>query len=135
MCLLVRVEDFLVTYKKSTLWDKIANTVVGKDARAELNDDVVAALKLIFRHTDLTVDLVMDKVNYSEVIENLISDLPYGTLLKIDRPVQISTKLNTGEYMYYIDNDPVKINMIGNKRVLSLQLLNECIRGGYKFEW
>lgn len=135
MCILVRVEDFLVNYKDSTVWDKFVNIFMSKESRATLNDEVLSLLWMIFRNTDMTVDLVIDKKNYSKIIEEVhLAELPYGRLIQIDKPVQISTKLNIGEYAYYIDNNPERMSLVGNKRAISLEQINIYLKGGYRFE-
>jgi hypothetical protein len=132
--ILIRVENFLIEYKDKSVWDKVANFVVGKENRAKLNVDVLIAIYGIFRNTDMSVDLVIEEKNCNDEIEEMFKPLPYGRLIKVSKPVQIAVKLNVGEYLYYVDNDLERISIIGHKRCITLDTLILQLRGGFKFE-
>jgi glutamate synthase domain-containing protein 1 len=132
--ILIRVEDFLVEYKEKSVWDKVANFVVGKEKRAKINVSVLIAMHSIFRNTDMSVDLVIEEKNCNAEVLELLYSLPYGRLVKVSKPVQIAVKLNVGEYLYYVDNDLERISIIGHKRCITLDTLILQLRGGFKFE-
>jgi len=124
-----RVEDFLVRFKTNRLIDKVLNFIVGKERRAELDPDVVSALNFIFKHTDMTVELIVDKNNNTDELVKVIEHLPYGRLTPIRKPVEIAILLNVGDISYYVDNDEERISLVGHRHCITLEELNTLIRG------
>ncbi len=124
----IRVEDFLVVYKNNTIFDKFANFVAGKENRAEFDQNVLWAVNYIFRHTDMTVDLIVDDNNFNEYLLRMLQTIPYGRIIPVEKPVRIAIMLNSNDIMYYVDSDPVRMSLIGHKQCITLEQLKYIIR-------
>jgi hypothetical protein len=124
-----RVEDFLVEYKDKSIKDKVLNAIVGKEKRASINMEVFDAMSYIFRHTDMSVDLVCERKKFTSDIENLLQHIPYNRVILINKPVEIAVMLNIGDITYYVDDNTVRMSIIGHKDCITLDQLNILIRG------
>ena len=123
-----RVEDNLIQYKENTFKDKVLNFILGKEKRAEINPKVLKAIYYIFKHTDMSVDLVAYKDNVNDEFLTLLKDVPYNRLKIFEKEVSILIDLNVKEYDYFVDNNAERRSRIGHKNVIDLNDLYLLIR-------
>lgn len=123
-----RCEDFLVKYKEDTFSDKILNKIIGKAKRAELDQRVLSVMDYIYRHTEYTVDLVIDNKNYTSELKNVLDALPFNRIVLVDRPSQISQRLLTGDITYYVDDDEERRSLINNQNAVTLEAVHSFVR-------
>lgn len=126
-----RVEDFVVKYRDDTFSDKVFNLFLGKNRRAYIDPNVRSAIDYIFRHTDMTAELIIERDScfYNSKILDLLQELPCSRIITILKPVEIAVLLNIGDITYYVDDNEERRNIIGNKYCISLFDLNVLIRG------
>lgn len=125
----IKVEDFLLKFKEDTLKDKVCNKIWGKEIRAEFDSKVLKLVSFIFRHTDMTVDLIIDKSNARNMeLIGRLDDLPFNRIIPIIKPVEIAILLNAGDLSYYVDDDENRRSNIGHKYCVNLSELNSFIR-------
>jgi hypothetical protein len=123
-----RCEDCLIHYRESNFKDKVLNSILGKAKRAEVDPSVLKAMEYIYRQTEYTVDIVVENKNYSTELESILSDLPFNRVILIDKDVQVSHRLMTGDITYYVDTKESRRSLVNNKYALSLEELNQQIR-------
>ena len=80
-----RCEDFLVHFKDATLVDKALNALFDKAKRAEVNEEVCSIMEYLYRNTEYTVDVVVDRENYTEAMKELYC--PRGQALTNNLPI------------------------------------------------
>ncbi|MBO8161068.1 MAG: hypothetical protein H0Z24_05480 [Thermosipho sp. (in: Bacteria)] len=122
-----RVDDFLIKkIKNKSIKDKLRNFVLGTNYG--FDEEVLKAIDYIFRHTDMTVDLIISKDFYSEKVVSMLKDVPYSRLNVIVSELEIKIGLNLNDYIYYVDNDKSRLSKVGHKYAIDLQQLNNIIR-------
>lgn len=102
-----RYENSLVHYKDKTFSDKILNSLLGKESRAEIDRSVLYLMTHIYWDTEYTVALVIDDKNYKKLkseLESFQTDIPFSRIVNVSSISQVTQMLNTGELSYYIDN-------------------------------
>lgn len=136
--MLFRVENFLVKYRETTTIDKVLNKIIGKERRAELNEEVCNALYMIFRATDFTVGIVCMQETWvklpKELRDVLLVGLPIADIHLIDNVYDIRLLLNSGQYSYYVDDNLDDHKIVGENKCLALADLNNIAKKGYKYE-
>lgn len=131
-CVLIRVEDFLLEFKDKTYKDKLANFLLGKVYRAELNDFLISILYDVHLYSDLNIMLIVDEKNKGKLEEKL-KGVPYREIIYIKKPTQLSSMLNTRRFLCYVDNDLERVSLINNKRCIDLATFAQLTKGGYNF--
>lgn len=126
----IRIEDFLLKYKNSKFRDKLLNKIIGAEIRADFNPGVISFMNFIFRHTDMTVDLVIESRLLNKEIINKLVGIPYNRIISIVKPVQVAIMLNTKDFTYYVDDDEERRSIIGHKYCVSLLEMNSLISRG-----
>lgn len=123
-----RCEDFLIVYRESSFTDKVLNKLFGKEKRAEVDERVRTVMERLYRQSDYSVDLVIHRKNYTQELKNILDDLPFCRIVLIDKDVQISHRLFTGDLTFYIDDDPDRRSLINSKYAISLDELSNRVR-------
>ena len=125
----VRCENNLLHYKDDSLIDKIANTIKGKTARAEVDQKVLSLMGYIYWNTEYTVVLIIDEKNYTEEAKKFLEDLPFnqvGTVLKSIS--EVTMMLNTGQLHYYISDDILDRQSVNSKYAVSVDEFNTILK-------
>lgn len=123
-----RCEDFLVHFKTSTLVDKAYNALFDKARRAEVDEEVCAFMEYLYRNTEYTVDLVVDRENYTNALKELIDDLPFNRVVLVDKPSQITSRLMVGDLTYYVDDNDERRSLVNSPHTRTLKELAHEIR-------
>lgn len=123
-----RCEDCLVQYKENGVVNKILNAVVGKAYRAEINPQYKEVMEYIYRHTECTVDLVVENKNYTEDMKHILEDIPYSRIILIDRESQISSRLLVGDITLYVDENPDRRSLVNSSYAIPIRRIREFIR-------
>lgn len=129
--LLFRLDDFVVVPRKLTTKDRIKNLFKGDVDTYEIDTKVTRTIYDIFRHTDFTVGLVVlesEWKRYSVALKGKILDLPVSDIYVVHTPFDIYTKLQNGEYLFYIDDNKDNHTLVGHNACLTLQELNERLK-------
>lgn len=129
--LLFRLDDFVVVPRKLKTKDRIKNLFKGDIETFELNTKVVSTIYNVFRHTDFTVGLIVlehEWNKYSAKLKGKILDLPVSDVYVVHTPFDIYTKLQNGEYLFYIDDNKDNHTLVGHNACLTLQELNERLK-------
>jgi hypothetical protein len=121
----IRIEDFLTT-RKLGLINRL------KRDTYELNQDVLSLMNYIYRHTEYTVELVVDESNYSKELKDLLyhDNLPFNSILVINKQVEITNQILRGDISYYVDSDPKRRSLTNSPHALTLSECNSLVRGG-----
>lgn len=114
-----RCEDFLIRYKDDTPFDKVANFVRGKENRAYIDPVVAKVVEFIFRQTEYTADVVIQKENYIK-LKHLLDNLPFNRVVEITKPPQVTSRLMMGDITYYVDNDLDRLSLINSEFAITL---------------
>lgn len=103
-----RCEDFLIHFKTTSILDKAYNALFDKTKRAEVNEEVCSIMEYLYRNTEYTVDVIVERKNYTSHMKELLDELPFNRVVLIDNLSQVTTRLMIGDLTYYIDNDPAR---------------------------
>lgn len=125
----VRCENNLLHYKDKSVVDKIANTFVGKTARAEVDQKVYSLMSYIYWNTEYTVILIIDDENYTEEAKKFLEDFPFnqvGTIIK--NISEVTMMLNTGELTYYVSDDILDRQSVNSKYAVSVDEFNTILK-------
>lgn len=137
--ILFRVEDFLVKYRETTTIDKILNKLIGKHKRAELNEEVVDAIDKLFRVTDFTVGLVCFQSDWNKLPKDLREiitlGMPVADVHLVHDNLAIEHLLQSGKYLFYVDDNLDNHTLVGWNRCFTLSQLNTVIKKGLKYEY
>lgn len=134
--ILVRVDNFLVVPKNTTLKDRLANRILGENTVVELDNHIVNLIRTSFRSTDYRIGLVVLEEawnKYSKKIQQEIINLPIGDIHIISSVKGIPPMLYSGEYVYHIDNEKT-LSVIGHPSCVTSKEFYHLIIGGYTFE-
>ena len=123
----VRCIGFLFEEQTEGFKNKLLNTIVGKQKRMVINEQVLRLLNYIFRETEHTVDLVVKEEEYTDYLKDLIDTLPFNRVVLTKRPSDISSRLNIGDLSYYVDT-PENIELVNNKHCKTLEEIYQIIR-------
>lgn len=123
-----RCEDFLIHFKETTLLDKAFNALFDKAKRAEVNEEVLSFMEYLYRNTEYTVDLVVDRENYTPELKKLLDDMPFNRVVLVDKPSQITTRLMIGDLTYYVDDDPYRRSLVNSQHTRTLHELAREIK-------
>lgn len=123
-----RCEDFLIHFKETTLLDKAFNALFDKAKRAEVNEEVLSFMEFLYRNTEYTVDIVIDRNNYTPQMKKLLDDMPFNRVVLVDKPSQITTRLMIGDLTYYIDDDPYRRGLVNSPHTRTLKELAREIK-------
>lgn len=123
-----RCEDFLVHFKDTTLLDKAFNTLFDKAKRAEVNEEVLSFMEYLYRNTEYTVDLIVERDNYTKELRELLSELPFNRVVLIDKLSQVTTRLMMGDLTYYVDDDAQRRSLVNSPHTRSLIELAQEIK-------
>lgn len=116
----VRCDDFLIKYKEEGLFNHIANFIVSKELRAEIDEQVLYFLNYIFRETEYTVDLIVSEDKYTEKLKDILEQLPFSRVYVAKKPTQISSRLLCGELTYYVDDSAERRSLINSSSAITL---------------
>lgn len=128
--LLFRVDDFVVVSRKLTPKERIKNLFKGDVDTFKLDSKVTRTIYNVFRHTDFTTGLVVldsEWRKYSRDLKGKILDLPIQDIYVVYTSYDIYTKLQNGEYTYYIDDNKENHSLVGHYACLTLQEINRII--------
>lgn len=123
-----RCEDFLIHFKETTLLDKALNALFGKAKRAEVSEEVLSFMEYLYRDTEYTVDLIIDRCNYTPKLKELLDELPFNRVVLVDKPSQITTRLMMGDLTYYIDDNEERRRLVNSPHTRTLNELRQEIR-------
>lgn len=123
-----RCEDFLIHFKESTLLDKAFNALFDKARRAEVNEEVLSFMEYLYRNTEYTVDLVVDRENYTPELKKLLDDLPFNRVVLVDKLSQITTRLMIGDLTYYVDDSDERRSLVNSPHTRTLRELAQEIK-------
>ena len=125
----VRCENNLLHYRDDSLGDKIANTFIGKTARAEVDERVKSLMSYLYWNTEYTVVLIIDEKNYTKEAQDFLADFPFnqvGTVLK--NISEVTMMLNTGELTYYVSDDILDRQQVNSKYAVSVDEFNTILK-------
>lgn len=125
----IRCENNLLHYKDDTLGDKIANTIKGKTARAEVDEKVKSLMSYLYWNTEYTVVLIIDEKNYTKEAQDFLSDFPFnqvGTVIK--NISEVTMMLNTGELTYYVSDDMFDRSSVNSRYAVSVDEFNSILK-------
>lgn len=123
-----RCEDSLVQYKTEGVANKILNALMGKVARAEINESYRSAMEHFYRQTEYSVDLVVLRDNYTEDMKRILDDIPFSRVVVIEKDSQISQRLLMGDITLYVDEDDYRRSLINSSYAIPLKDLNNFVR-------
>ena len=123
-----RCEDFLIHFKETTLLDKAFNALFDKAKRAEVNEEVLSFMEYLYRNTEYTVDLVVDRENYTPELKKLLDDMPFNRVVLVDKPSQITTRLMIGDLTYYVDDSAERRSLVNSPHTRTLHELAREIK-------
>ena len=123
-----RCEDFLIHFKDTTLLDKAFNALFDKAKRAEVNEEVLSFMEYLYRNTEYTVDLVVDRENYTPELKKLLDDMPFNRVVLVDKPSQITTRLMIGDLTYYVDDSAERRSLVNSQHTRTLHELAQEIK-------
>lgn len=123
-----RCEDFLIHFKESTLLDKAFNALFDKARRAEVNEEVLSFMEYLYRNTEYTVDLVVDRENYTPELRKLLDDMPFNRVVLVDKLSQITTRLMIGDLTYYVDDSDERRSLVNSPHTRTLRELAQEIK-------
>lgn len=123
-----RCEDFLIHFKESTLLDKAFNALFDKARRAEVNEEVLSFMEYLYRNTEYTVDLVVDRENYTPELKKLLDDMPFNRVVLVDKLSQITTRLMIGDLTYYVDDSDERRSLVNSPHARTLRELAQEIK-------
>lgn len=118
-----RCEDFLIHYRDETLFDKAFNALFDRARRATVNEEVLSIMEYLYRNTEYTVDLVIDRSNYTPALKEILDELPFNRIVFVDKPSQITSRLLVGDLTYYVDDDTMRRSLVNSPHVRSLEEL------------
>lgn len=126
----LRVEDTLIDIKKSSnILESFMNRL-SPFLNATVNKSAYKTIMHLFRNTDYTVDLIVDKKYLKDRhLLNIINNMPYNNLVGIKNNTEIEGKILNEEYLYYVDNNYTSTNLpiYKTKGVVSLNSLNNML--------
>lgn len=114
-----RCDDFLVKYKDSGVANKLLNVLFGKSTRAFVNEEVLSVIENIYRKSECTVDLIIDSGKYDSGMKQILDNVPFGRIIEINSPAQITMRLNTGDITYYVDDNAPRRSLVNSKYAYS----------------
>lgn len=123
-----RCEDFLIHFKESTLLDKAFNALFDKARRAEVNEEVLSFMEYLYRNTEYTVDLVVDRENYTPELKKLLDEMPFNRVVLVDKLSQITTRLMIGDLTYYVDDSDERRSLVNSPHTRTLRGLAQEIK-------
>lgn len=123
-----RCEDFLIHFKETTLLDKAFNALFDKAKRAEVNEEVLSFMEYLYRNTEYTVDLIVDRENYTPELKKLLDDMPFNRVVLVDKPSQITTRLMIGDLTYYVDDSAERRSLVNSPHTRTLHELAQEIK-------
>lgn len=123
-----RCEDFLIHFKETTLLDKAFNALFDKAKRAEVNEEVLSFMEYLYRNTEYTVDLVVDRENYTPELKKLLDEMPFNRVVLVDKPSQITTRLMMGDLTYYVDDSAERRSLVNSPHTRTLEELAREIK-------
>lgn len=123
-----RCEDFLIHFKETTLLDKAFNALFDKAKRAEVDEEVLSFMEYLYRNTEYTVDLVVDRDNYTPELKKLLDEMPFNRVVLVDKPSQITTRLMMGDLTYYVDDNAERRSLVNSPHTRTLEELAREIK-------
>lgn len=124
----IRCEDCLLKYKEGSVKDSLLNFILGKNNRAEVDESVLSLMTYIYRRTEYVVDLVVDEENYTPQLQELLDSYPFNRVVLVHRNIsEITTRLNTGDLSYYIDNDIMRLETVNSKYAMTVEKFNTIL--------
>lgn len=122
-----RCEDCILKVK-DTLLNNIKGKFTSKYSSAKIDPLYQRVLEHYFRNTNYSVDIVINKENYTDKVKHLLDDnLMFSRLVIINKDTEISTRLVTGDITYYIDDDDNRRSVVSNKYAVTLKELRREI--------
>lgn len=96
----------------------------------EPNDGVIATIDRIYRRTDYNIVIVVDKQNADKkIVREVLDGMRHGEIFVCDKLSQITTRLHTKMYEYYVDNNPLRIQEISTEGAVTFEeFTKSCVR-------
>ncbi len=128
-----RVDDCLLKYKEKGIIDKTLNIIKGRSLRADIDLNVLSRIDFIYKRTDYTIVLVVAE-EYAKDIEKALAkyNVPYSEIMIVKQSLfnlDLSIKLNHGDFSYYVDSNEQRLNLIGNTKALNMTMFDMIFRG------
>ena len=124
-----RCENSLLRYKDDTLKDKLANSLVGKTKRAEVDQKVYSLMSYIYWNTEYTVMLVIDEKNYTKEAEEFLADFPFNQVATVIKNVsEVTMMLNTGELTYFVSDDIIDRQSVNSRFAVDTDTFNTILK-------
>lgn len=124
-----RCENSLLKYKDKSFLDMIANAVLGKTSRAEVNDKVLSLMKHLYWNTEYTVVLIIDENNYTPEAKRYLADFPFNAVVNVLKSIsEVTMMLNTGELTYYVSDDIIDRQYVNSEYAVSVESFNTIFR-------
>lgn len=123
--ILIMVDNFLVVPKEDTLADKVLSKF--NKPRYAIDKRVAQSIQRAFTHTNYHVGLAVTETmwsKYSTKLRNEIIDLPIGDIHVVEDPTEIKLLLESGEYLYFVDDNATSRLRVGSSLCLTLESLN-----------
>lgn len=125
----VRCENNLLHYKDDSLGDKIANSILGKTYRAEVDEKVKSLMSYLYWNTEYTVVLIIDEKNYTKEAQEFLSDFPFNQVGVVLKNIsEVTMMLNTGELSYYVSDDRQDRYMVNSRYAVSVDEFNSILK-------
>lgn len=130
-----RVDNCLLKYKKNEgFLTKTLNVLRGKKWSADIDPEMLNRVNYVYKRTDYLVALVVSE-EYEKGLEEFLmkNNIPYSELL-VDKfnyfhHLDINLKLNSGNYIYYVDSDKHRLNALDNKNGITPEIFDIIFRG------
>ena len=117
-----RVEDLFNVKEDSAL-----NRILTRFKSGEINKNMYDFMYYLYRHTDMTVNLIIPKSLYKGKLKRQFDDMPFNRLLLITKETEIRQKLLTGEITFYVDNNEERRERMNSKFAVSLEYIKAMI--------
>lgn len=103
--------------------------------KIEINKDVEALMFHIYRNTEYTVDIIIDKKAYTKKVKDFIyelGDFPFNRIVTVEKEVEIANRLHVGDISYYVDLDKNRLSEVNSIYAVDLDNAWKIARRGLK---
>lgn len=124
-----RCENSLLHYRESGVANSLANLVLGKTKRAEIDEKVYSLMSYIYYNTEYTVQLVIDEKNYTEEAKRVLEDFPFNQVCVVLKSIsEVTMMLHTGELTYYVSNDTIDRQRVNSQHAMDVDKFNTLLK-------
>ena len=93
-----------------------------------MNEEVLSFMEYLYRNTEYTVDLIVDRENYTPELKKLLDEMPFNRVVLVDKPSQITTRLMIGDLTYYVDDSAERRSLVNSPHTRTLHELAQEIK-------